>query len=138
PAAVGRAAGRTPAAGGDRPGRPSGDPRVMAADAQDSLGSPPAPVGPAAAGSPGAGPDGARASGAGEALVEVCNLEKHFPITRGILFARQVGAVKAVDGVSFDVRRGETLGLVGETGCGKRTTARLILRLLAPTGGEVR
>ena len=110
----------------------------MAADAQDSLGSPPAPVGPAAAGSPAAGPDGARASGAGEALVEVCNLEKHFPITRGILFARQVGAVKAVDGVSFDVRRGETLGLVGETGCGKSTTARLILRLLAPTGGEVR
>jgi oligopeptide/dipeptide ABC transporter ATP-binding protein len=92
----------------------------------------------AATGSPAAMPDGARAAGTGEALVEVRDLAKHFPITRGILVARQVGAVKAVDGVTFDVRRGETLGLVGETGCGKSTTARLILRLLQPTAGEVR
>jgi oligopeptide/dipeptide ABC transporter ATP-binding protein len=70
-------------------------------------------------------------------LVEVRDLVKHFPITRGILFQRRVGAVKAVDGVSFAVRRGETLGIVGETGCGKSTTARLIMRLLEATSGEV-
>jgi oligopeptide/dipeptide ABC transporter ATP-binding protein len=72
------------------------------------------------------------------ALVEVRELVKHFPITRGIVLQRKVGAVQAVDGVSFDIERGETLGLVGETGCGKSTTARLIMRLLEPTGGEVR
>jgi oligopeptide/dipeptide ABC transporter ATP-binding protein len=72
------------------------------------------------------------------ALVEVRALVKHFPITRGILFQRKVGAVQAVDGVSFEVRRGETLGIVGETGCGKSTTARLIMRLLDATSGEVR
>ncbi len=70
-------------------------------------------------------------------LVEVKGLVKHFPITRGIVFQQQVGAVKAVDGVTFDVMPGETLGLVGETGCGKSTTARLLVRLLDPTGGEV-
>jgi len=70
-------------------------------------------------------------------LLEVRNLEKHFPITKGILFQKQVGAVKAVDGVSFRVERGETLGLVGESGCGKSTTGRCILRLLEPTGGQV-
>jgi peptide/nickel transport system ATP-binding protein/oligopeptide transport system ATP-binding protein len=74
----------------------------------------------------------------GEPLVEVRNLVKHFPITRGVLIQRKVGAVQAVDGVSFDVKRGETLGIVGETGCGKSTTARLIMRLLEPTSGEVR
>jgi oligopeptide/dipeptide ABC transporter ATP-binding protein len=73
----------------------------------------------------------------GEPLVEVRNLVKHFPIRKGIVIQRQVGAVKAVDGVSFDVRDGETLGLVGESGCGKSTTARLITRLLDPTAGEV-
>ncbi len=73
-----------------------------------------------------------------EPLVEVRDLVKHFPITRGILFQRQVGAVHAVDGVSFDVMRGETLGLVGETGCGKSTTARLVMRLLDPTSGTIR
>jgi len=73
----------------------------------------------------------------GSSLIEVRDLVKHFPITRGIVFQKQIGAVKAVDGVSFEVRRGETLGLVGETGCGKSTTARLIVRLLDPTGGQV-
>jgi oligopeptide/dipeptide ABC transporter ATP-binding protein len=73
-----------------------------------------------------------------EPLVEVRDLIKHFPITRGIIFQRQVGAVHAVDGVSFDVMRGETLGLVGETGCGKSTTARLVMRLLVPTSGTIR
>jgi peptide/nickel transport system ATP-binding protein/oligopeptide transport system ATP-binding protein len=80
----------------------------------------------------------ARSAGAAEPLVEVRDLRKHFPITRGILFQRQIGAVKAVDGVNFDVLRGETLGLVGETGCGKSTTARLVMRLLTPTSGTVR
>jgi len=73
-----------------------------------------------------------------EALVEVRDLVKHFPITSGIIFQRQVAAVHAVDGISFDVMRGETLGIVGETGCGKSTTARLITRLLEPTSGEIR
>jgi peptide/nickel transport system ATP-binding protein/oligopeptide transport system ATP-binding protein len=73
-----------------------------------------------------------------DAIVEVRDLVKHFPITRGIVFQRQVGAVHAVDGVSFDVMRGETLGLVGETGCGKTTTARLVMRLLDPTSGTIR
>jgi oligopeptide/dipeptide ABC transporter ATP-binding protein len=73
-----------------------------------------------------------------EPLVEVRDLVKHFPIKQGVLFQRQVGAVKAVDGVSFDVLKGETLGIVGETGCGKSTTARLLVRLLDPTSGEVR
>ena len=72
-----------------------------------------------------------------EPLVRVSGLVKHFPITRGILFRRQVGAVHAVDGVSLDVAEGETLGLVGETGCGKSTTARLIMRLLDPTSGTI-
>src|SRR5256884_1259357 len=73
-----------------------------------------------------------------DALVEVRDLVKHFPITRGIILQRQIGAVHAVDGVSFDVMRGETLGLVGETGCGKSTTARLVMRLLEPTSGTIR
>jgi oligopeptide/dipeptide ABC transporter ATP-binding protein len=70
-------------------------------------------------------------------LVEVRDLVKHFPIRQGLL-QRQVGAVRAVDGVSFDVMRGETLGLVGESGCGKSTTARLLLRLMEPTSGSVK
>jgi peptide/nickel transport system ATP-binding protein/oligopeptide transport system ATP-binding protein len=70
-------------------------------------------------------------------LIEARNLTKHFPITRGILFQRQIGAVKAVDDVSFGVQRGETLGLVGETGCGKSTTAKLLVRLLDPTAGQI-
>src|SRR6201991_4462890 len=75
--------------------------------------------------------------GAGEKIMEVDGLFKHFPIYAGF-FRRQVGAVKAVDGVSFDVIRGETLGLVGESGCGKSTTARLLLRLMEPTDGSIR
>jgi peptide/nickel transport system ATP-binding protein/oligopeptide transport system ATP-binding protein len=83
-----------------------------------------------------AGPQ-APARPAGEPLVQVRSLVKHFPITRGLIVQRRIGAVRAVDGISFDVMRGETLGIVGETGCGKSTTARLIMRLLEPTSGEV-
>jgi len=71
-----------------------------------------------------------------EVLLRVTGLKKHFPIMRGI-FRRQVGAVKAVDGVSFDVYKGETLGLVGESGCGKSTTGRVILQLYPPTAGSI-
>lgn len=73
---------------------------------------------------------------AADSLIEVQGLKKYFPIRRGF-FRQQVGAVQAVDGVSFDIRRGETLGLVGESGCGKSTTGRLILQLLLPTAGRV-
>jgi oligopeptide/dipeptide ABC transporter ATP-binding protein len=69
-------------------------------------------------------------------LLDVRDLKKHFPIRRGF-FSRVVGHTKAVDGVTFALRRGETLGLVGESGCGKTTLARVILRLIEPTGGEV-
>lgn len=71
-----------------------------------------------------------------EKLVEVRDLKVHFPVRRGLL-QRQVGAIKAVDGVSFDLHRGETLGLVGESGCGKSTTGLALLRLLEATSGEV-
>ena len=73
----------------------------------------------------------------GEVLVEVRNLSKHFPIHKGIL-NRTVGQVRAVDGISFDLKRGTTVALVGESGCGKTTTGRLVLRLLEPTSGSVR
>ncbi|GIV63423.1 MAG: ABC transporter ATP-binding protein [Bellilinea sp.] len=72
-----------------------------------------------------------------EVLLQVRDLVKHFPIMRGTLIQRQVGAVRAVDGISFDVIRGETLGLVGESGCGKSTTGRAILQLYRPTSGSV-
>jgi oligopeptide/dipeptide ABC transporter ATP-binding protein len=73
----------------------------------------------------------------GTPVIEVRDLVKHFPITKGIIIQHKIGAVKAVDGVSFDVIGGETLGIVGETGCGKSTTARLIVRLLDPTSGQI-
>jgi peptide/nickel transport system ATP-binding protein len=70
-------------------------------------------------------------------LLRVTGLVKHFPVRSGLLLQRQVGAVRAVDGVSFGVNRGETLGLVGESGCGKTTTGRLVARLLEPDAGSI-
>jgi len=70
-------------------------------------------------------------------LLDVQNLKMHFPITQGIIFQRTVGYIKAVDGVTFSIIRGETLGLVGESGCGKSTTGRAILQLYEPTAGDV-
>ena len=70
-------------------------------------------------------------------LVQVQNLRMYFPITRGIIIQRHIGDIKAVDGLSFNIYRGETLGLVGESGCGKSTTGRAMLQLYRPTGGDV-
>jgi oligopeptide transport system ATP-binding protein len=85
--------------------------------------------------------DRADSQGAGDlpedVILRVNHLVKEFPINRGVFFKRQVGAVQAVSDISFQVKRGETLGLVGESGCGKSTTARSVLRLLEPTSGEV-
>ncbi|MFI9099492.1 ABC transporter ATP-binding protein [Streptomyces fildesensis] len=72
-----------------------------------------------------------------EPILSVRGLVKHFPLTQGILFRKQVGAVKAVDGVDFDLYQGETLGIVGESGCGKSTVARLLMNLETPTAGQV-
>ncbi len=73
----------------------------------------------------------------GEDLLVVEDLVKHFPVTRGIVFQKQVASVKAVDGISFTVKQGETLGVVGESGCGKSTMARCLMRLLDPTSGRI-
>lgn len=78
----------------------------------------------------------AESSSDAEPLLKVRGLVRHFPITKGLL-KRQVGAVQAVDGIDFDVRPGETLGVVGESGCGKSTMGRLITRLDEPTGGSI-
>ena len=72
-----------------------------------------------------------------QVLVKVEQLKKHFPITQGTIIQRQVGAVKAVDGITFDIYKGETLGMVGESGCGKTTAGRTILQLYRPTKGKV-
>ncbi|MGJ6963572.1 ABC transporter ATP-binding protein [Streptosporangium sp. G11] len=74
----------------------------------------------------------------GEPILEVRDLVKHFPLTQGVVLRRQVGAIKAVDGVSFDLHRGETLGIVGESGCGKSTLAKLLMALERPTSGSVK
>ena len=73
----------------------------------------------------------------GSSLLKIDNLKMHFPIMRGVIFQRQVGAIKAVDGLNFSMFKGETLGLVGESGCGKSTTGRAILQLYRPTDGNV-
>jgi oligopeptide transport system ATP-binding protein len=80
---------------------------------------------------------GTATKGTAQPLLDVQGLKMHFPITRGIIFQRQVGAIKAVDGIDFTMFKGETLGLVGESGCGKSTTGRAILQLYRPTDGEV-
>lgn len=82
-------------------------------------------------------PRGGAAVADGDVLLEVKNLKMHFPVTSGLLFQRTVAYIKAVDDVSFVVRRGETLGLVGESGCGKTTTGRCILQLYRPTAGQI-
>ncbi|MFI6641490.1 ABC transporter ATP-binding protein [Streptomyces sp. NPDC050504] len=73
-----------------------------------------------------------------EPILQVRGLVKHYPLTQGILFKKQVGAVKAVDGVDFDLGAGETLGIVGESGCGKSTVAKMLVNLEQPTAGEIR
>ncbi len=77
------------------------------------------------------------AAGADDTLLSVENLSVHFPVTSGVVMRKQVGSVKAVDGVSFTLARGETLGLVGESGCGKSTTGLAVIRMLQPTGGRI-
>jgi len=110
-------------------------------DTQSYPGSEPAPL-PVAPADPRTGRRGAAGAESAptkdsEVLVRVEDLVKHFPIRGGLLGITKLGAVRAVDGVSFDVRRGETLGLVGESGCGKTTLGKVILRLLPPTSGDV-
>jgi len=87
--------------------------------------------------SPAAAPAATSTSSNHEVILSVKNLKKHFPINSGVIIQRQIGAVKAVDDVSFDVMKGETLGLVGESGCGKSTTGRTVLQLYKPTSGSV-
>ncbi|MBF5031463.1 MULTISPECIES: dipeptide ABC transporter ATP-binding protein [unclassified Micromonospora] len=72
-----------------------------------------------------------------EHIIEVRDLVKHYPVTRGVVFKKTIGQVKAVDGVSFDLKAGETLGVVGESGCGKSTLARVLMNLEKPTSGQV-
>ncbi len=72
-----------------------------------------------------------------ENILEVKDLVKHYPLTQGVLFKKQVGAVKAVDGISFELKKGETLGIVGESGCGKSTLAKVLMNLERATSGQV-
>jgi len=72
-----------------------------------------------------------------DALMKVTGLTKHFPVNRGVVFRHRVGLVRSVDDVTFDVAQGETLGIVGESGCGKTTTARMLVRLIEPTAGQI-
>ncbi|MCI0811699.1 MAG: ABC transporter ATP-binding protein, partial [Chloroflexi bacterium] len=73
----------------------------------------------------------------GQVLLEAKNLKKYFPVTKGLLISRITGYIKAVDDISFELRAGETLGVVGESGCGKSTTAKMMLMLEEPTEGSI-
>ena len=77
------------------------------------------------------------ANGGSPALIQVTDLKKHFPVTKGLILMKTIGYVQAVDGISFSINQGETLGLVGESGCGKTTTSKLMLRLERPTSGQI-
>ena len=76
-------------------------------------------------------------NGGAPALIQVTDLKKHFPVTKGLILMKTIGYVQAVDGISFSINQGETLGLVGESGCGKTTTSKLMLRLERPTSGQI-
>ena len=76
-------------------------------------------------------------NGGAPALIQVSDLKKHFPVTKGLILMKTIGYVQAVDGISFSINQGETLGLVGESGCGKTTTSKLMLRLERPTSGQI-
>ena len=84
-----------------------------------------------------AAPSGGAAATDGDTMLQVTGLVRHFPVTRGVVFRKKVGAVRAVDGIDLSVARGHTLGLVGESGCGKTTTGRLLTRLDEPTSGQI-
>jgi oligopeptide/dipeptide ABC transporter ATP-binding protein len=119
-----------------KPAAGSSTPAAKTAKAAPAKAAPAAKTTPA----PAAAPDPAAAVAAkpaGDVLLSVNGLQKYFPVTRGIFIRRQIGAVKAVDGLTFNVNKGETLGVVGETGCGKSTMGRLLSRLLEPTDGSI-